>query len=88
MPSGSGRLFSSSIGSVSEWDPWRLSSQIVLNSIGVSIWQMSVAPLNKPESFAKHNSQPNSNGFINTIANGVEDHESSESEDDDDEVVV
>ncbi|CAM8912436.1 unnamed protein product [Rhodiola kirilowii] len=87
MPSG--RLFSSSIdGSVSEWDLFDLKQKIVLNSIGVSIWQMSVAPLNKPESFAMHNSQHNSNGFINTIANGVEDHESSESEDDDDQVVV
>ncbi|KAL0711762.1 hypothetical protein Bca4012_018740 [Brassica carinata] len=41
----SGRLFSSSIdGSISEWDLFDLKQKIVLDSIGVSIWQMAVAP--------------------------------------------
>ncbi|CAN1190353.1 WD repeat-containing protein PCN [Linum perenne] len=40
-----GRLFSSSIdGSISEWDLFSLKHKIVLESIGFSIWQMSVAP--------------------------------------------
>ncbi|KAL0698802.1 hypothetical protein Bca4012_054924 [Brassica carinata] len=39
------RLFSSSIdGTVSEWDLFDLKQKIVLDSIGVSIWQMAVAP--------------------------------------------
>ncbi|CAH8381705.1 unnamed protein product [Eruca vesicaria subsp. sativa] len=43
---GSSRLLSSSIdGTVSEWDLFDLKQKVVLESIGVSIWQMSVAPL-------------------------------------------
>ncbi|KAL1187589.1 WD repeat-containing protein PCN [Cardamine amara subsp. amara] len=39
------RLFSSSIdGSISEWDLFDLKQKVVLESIGVSIWQMAVAP--------------------------------------------
>ncbi|KAJ0233271.1 WD repeat-containing protein PCN [Hirschfeldia incana] len=41
----SGRLFSSSVdGSISEWDLFDLKQKIVLESIGISIWQMAVAP--------------------------------------------
>ncbi|KFK32171.1 hypothetical protein AALP_AA6G206900 [Arabis alpina] len=41
----SGRLFSSSIdGTISEWDLFDLKQKIVLESIGISIWQMAVAP--------------------------------------------
>ncbi|XP_024971935.1 WD repeat-containing protein PCN-like [Cynara cardunculus var. scolymus] len=37
-----GRLFSSSIdGSVSEWDLFNLTQKVVLDPIGVSIWQMA-----------------------------------------------
>ncbi|KAK4742663.1 hypothetical protein SAY87_000664 [Trapa incisa] len=43
--SKSGRLFSSSIdGSVSEWDLFQLKQKTVLKTIGVSIWQMAMAP--------------------------------------------
>ncbi|KAJ0247484.1 Transducin family protein / WD-40 repeat family protein [Hirschfeldia incana] len=39
------RLFSSSIdGTISEWDLFDLKQKVVLDSIGVSIWQMAVAP--------------------------------------------
>ncbi|KAJ4906075.1 Transducin family protein / WD-40 repeat family protein [Raphanus sativus] len=41
----SGRLFSSSVdGSISEWDLFDLKQKVVLDSIGISIWQMAVAP--------------------------------------------
>ncbi|CAN6808654.1 unnamed protein product [Brassica oleracea] len=41
----SGRLFSSSIdGSISEWDLFDLKQKAVLDSIGISIWQMAVSP--------------------------------------------
>ncbi|CAH2034067.1 unnamed protein product [Thlaspi arvense] len=42
---GSSRLFSSSIdGTISEWDLFNLKQKVVLESIGVSIWQMALAP--------------------------------------------
>ncbi|KAJ0257901.1 Transducin family protein / WD-40 repeat family protein [Hirschfeldia incana] len=42
---GSSRLLSSSIdGTISEWDLFDLKQKVVLESIGVSIWQMAVAP--------------------------------------------
>ncbi|KAJ4916699.1 transducin family protein / WD-40 repeat family protein [Raphanus sativus] len=42
---GSSRLLSSSIdGTISEWDLFDLKQKVVLDSIGVSIWQMAVAP--------------------------------------------
>ncbi|XP_026389623.1 WD repeat-containing protein PCN-like [Papaver somniferum] len=44
MPAG--RLLSSSIdGSISEWDLFHLKQKILLDSIGASIWQMAVEPL-------------------------------------------
>ncbi|WZZ10514.1 hypothetical protein YC2023_096435 [Brassica napus] len=44
------RLFSSSIdGTISEWDLFDLKQKVVLDSIGVSIWQMAVAPLSTAE---------------------------------------
>uniref|UniRef100_A0A7N0U9R0 Uncharacterized protein n=1 Tax=Kalanchoe fedtschenkoi TaxID=63787 RepID=A0A7N0U9R0_KALFE len=85
----SGRLFSSSLdGSVYEWDLFDLKQKIVLNSIGLSIWQMSVAPISDRESHAKHNSPHNSNSSISNMVNGAEDRESSESEDDGDDKVA
>lgn len=42
-----GRLLSSSIdGSVSEWDFLNLRQKIVLDSVGVSIWQIAAEPCN------------------------------------------
>ncbi|KAG7593088.1 WD40 repeat [Arabidopsis thaliana x Arabidopsis arenosa] len=44
--SSSARLFSSSIdGTISEWDLFDLKQKVVLESLGVSIWQIALAPL-------------------------------------------
>ncbi|CBI19382.3 unnamed protein product, partial [Vitis vinifera] len=83
MPSG--RLFSSSIdGSVSEWDLFDLKQKIVLDSIGVSIWQMAAAPYNDA-CLTQHELQHVGNGYLNDKLNNAEDEdkETSESEDDD-----
>lgn len=83
MPSG--RLFSSSIdGSVSEWDLFDLKQKIVLDSIGVSIWQMAAAPYNDA-CLTQDELQHVGNGYLNDKLNNAEDEdkETSESEDDD-----
>ncbi|KAF5740605.1 U3 small nucleolar RNA-associated protein 4-like [Tripterygium wilfordii] len=80
-----GRLFSSSIdGSISEWDLFHLKQKIVLESIGVSIWQMAVAPPNAPSSDTRPKSQNIGNGFLNGNIGDDDDCESSESEDESD----
>ncbi|KAK8309542.1 hypothetical protein V6Z12_D02G131200 [Gossypium hirsutum] len=62
----SGRLFSSSIdGSVSEWDLFNLKQKIVLESIGVSIWQMAVAPVIKLPAPEEPSCWHSGNGFLN-----------------------
>ncbi|PSR99921.1 U3 small nucleolar RNA-associated protein [Actinidia chinensis var. chinensis] len=80
-----GRLFSSSIdGSVSEWDLFDLKQKIALDSIGVSIWQMAVAPT---ISLPRHTmAEPLliENGHANDKFDNDDDHETSESEDDND----
>ncbi|KAL8225435.1 hypothetical protein R6Q57_017992 [Mikania cordata] len=46
--SPAGRLFSSSIdGSVLEWDLFHLTQKVVVDPIGVSIWQMAAHPLSR-----------------------------------------
>ncbi|KAJ6954832.1 transducin-related family protein [Populus alba x Populus x berolinensis] len=79
-----GRLFSSSIdGSVSEWDIFHLKQKNVLESTGVSIWQMAVAPSTDSEIHTEHKSQHLGNGYLNNRYKGDEASEdSSESEDD------
>nr|XP_034897338.1 WD repeat-containing protein PCN-like isoform X2 [Populus alba] len=79
-----GRLFSSSIdGSVSEWDIFHLKQKNVLESTGVSIWQMAVAPSTDSEIHTEHKSQHLGNGYLNNRYKGGEASEdSSESEDD------
>ncbi|KAK4559875.1 hypothetical protein RGQ29_008883 [Quercus rubra] len=77
-----GRLFSSSIdGSVSEWDLFDLKQKTVLGSIGVSIWQMAVAPYIEGVVDTKPKLEHLVNGFLND--KGDED-ETSDSEDDSD----
>ncbi|KAJ8773266.1 hypothetical protein K2173_028443 [Erythroxylum novogranatense] len=77
-----GRLFSSSIdGSVLEWDLFHLKQKSVLESIGVSIWQMAVAPSNNLMIHTE--SQHLGNGYVKHIDDGSN-HESSDSEDDSD----
>ncbi|XP_061969337.1 WD repeat-containing protein PCN-like isoform X2 [Populus nigra] len=79
-----GRLFSSSIdGSVSEWDIFHLKQKNVLESTGVSIWQMAVAPSTNSEIHTEHKSQHLGNGYLNNRYKGGEASEdTSESEDD------
>ncbi|XP_052190452.1 WD repeat-containing protein PCN-like [Diospyros lotus] len=83
--SPTGRLFSSSIdGSISEWDLFELKQKIVLDSIGVSIWQMAVEPYN---GLLTHTGdKPIANGHANYRMGEHDDHETSESEDDADSV--
>ncbi|CAN1223349.1 WD repeat-containing protein PCN [Linum perenne] len=78
-----GRLFSSSIdGSISEWDLFHLKQKIVLESIGFSIWQMSVAPHCDSLINTEVKPQHLGNGFLNNSYHDNNDDESSESDDD------
>ncbi|GAB4830243.1 hypothetical protein Ancab_019883 [Ancistrocladus abbreviatus] len=80
-----GRLFSSSIdGSISEWDLYHLKEKTVLDSVGVSIWQMAVQPYNNPLADTEHNSQNIGNGVVIDRYSDDNDSSSSESGDDDD----
>ncbi|KAG5230785.1 transducin-related family protein [Salix suchowensis] len=81
-----GRLFSSSIdGSVSEWDLFHLKQKNVLESIGVSIWQMAVAPYSNSTIHTELKPPHLGNGYLNGRHKGGEESEySSESEDDSD----
>ncbi|XP_058725108.1 WD repeat-containing protein PCN-like [Vicia villosa] len=78
-----GRLFSSNIdGSVSFWDLCHLKQTMVLESNGVSIWQMAVA-LSKSDD-GETNGVHMENGFSKRFLNGFDDHEDSESDEDSD----
>ncbi|KAK4748340.1 hypothetical protein SAY87_014926 [Trapa incisa] len=82
--SHSGRLFSSSIdGSVSEWDLFQLKQKTVLKTIGVSIWQMSMAPsCDSLTDLEQHKARLTENGNADeNLDNGIGDV-TSESEDD------
>ncbi|GAB4841396.1 hypothetical protein Ancab_022125 [Ancistrocladus abbreviatus] len=84
----SGRLFSSSIdGSISEWDLYHLKQKIVLDSVGVSIWQMAVQPYKNTLSDAEHKSHNTENGIVIDRCSDDNDSSSSESDDDDDDSV-
>ncbi|KDP36549.1 hypothetical protein JCGZ_08316 [Jatropha curcas] len=79
-----GRLFSSSIdGSVSEWDLFHLKQKTVLESIGVSIWQMAVAPSSNTPCEKDIEAKHLGNGFSDK-KNDTDDQQSSESGDDSD----
>ncbi|KAF5200850.1 Wd repeat-containing protein pcn [Thalictrum thalictroides] len=79
----SGRLLSSNIdGTISEWDLFDLKQKVLLNSIGVTIWQMAVEPLQ--ESLVSEY-QHAINGFANH-KDTTSDDESSESDDDTDSI--
>lgn len=81
-----GRLFSSSIdGSVSEWDLYDLRQKTVLDSIGVSIWQMAAEPCPDLKLQLNQDSGSHENGHANHMINGVDDDRSSDSEEDDDD---
>ncbi|KAI3460141.1 hypothetical protein Pfo_016804 [Paulownia fortunei] len=82
-----GRLLSSSIdGSVSEWDLFDLRQKKVLDSIGISIWQIATEPCNDLQRNVKQEMKSYENGHANsTITSGADEEESSESEDEDDD---
>ncbi|WCJ43302.1 Transducin family protein / WD-40 repeat family protein [Euphorbia peplus] len=74
-----GRLFSCSIdGSISEWDLFHLKQKNVLESVGVSIWQMAVAPSRSPLSPKDPKLERLGNGYLHDKQNGTE-YEFSES---------
>ncbi|KAF6136645.1 hypothetical protein GIB67_016101 [Kingdonia uniflora] len=75
----SGRLLSSSIdGSISEWDLFDLKQKIVLDTIGVSIWQMALEPFE----VSLPSVHQTINGYINNEASDYTDDDSSESDED------
>ncbi|KAI4316603.1 hypothetical protein L6164_024569 [Bauhinia variegata] len=79
-----GRLFSSNIdGSVSKWDLFHLKQKTVLDSVGVSIWQMAVAPSNSDLINTEQKPEPSGNGYLDHKFNDLGEHESSESDDED-----
>lgn len=87
--SPTGRLFSSSIdGSISEWDLYNLKQKVVVDSIGVSIWQMAVQPFRNLTSHAEEDSHINGNGTVidrySSESGSDSDSESSDSDDDED----
>ncbi|XP_017241782.1 WD repeat-containing protein PCN [Daucus carota subsp. sativus] len=88
---GPGRLFSASIdGSVSEWDLFDLTQKIVVDSIGVSIWQMAATPYNRLQSDERvENSELHENGDGKNRISGHssdDDEISGSGSEDDDEV--
>ncbi|GER40218.1 transducin family protein / WD-40 repeat family protein [Striga asiatica] len=81
-----GRLLSSSIdGSVSEWDLFDLREKKVLDSIGVSIWQIAAEPCNDLQLSSNKKTRFHENGHASPeITSDVDEVESSESEDEGD----
>ncbi|CAN6450079.1 unnamed protein product [Victoria cruziana] len=79
----SGRLFSSSIdGSISEWDLFALQQKVVLDSIGVSIWQIALEPFERVFHSGSHIDLPTNSA----VANGLichKDNDGDDSSDDD-----
>ncbi|KAJ6851691.1 U3 small nucleolar RNA-associated protein 4-like protein [Iris pallida] len=81
---GPGRLLSSSIdGSISEWDLFSLQQKVVVDSVGVSIWQMAVEPFDGSMHSKKIDSQGLANGHADFDAHSDCDSSCSENEDTD-----
>lgn len=57
----------------------------MLDSIGVSIWQLAAEPCNNLKLHLNQNLGPYENGHANNMINGVGDDRSSDSEDEDDD---
>ncbi|KAL6578472.1 hypothetical protein OROMI_010800 [Orobanche minor] len=78
-----GRLLSSSIdGSVSEWDLFDLRQKKVLDSIGISIWQIAAEPCNAMELKDKQEMKSYENGHASPATESeIDEGENSESED-------
>ncbi|CAA0809060.1 Transducin family protein / WD-40 repeat family protein [Striga hermonthica] len=85
-----GRLLSSSIdGSVSEWDLFDLRQKKVLDSIGVSIWQIAAEPCNDLLLSSREEMKPHENGQASPeTTSDVDEVEGSESEDEDDNTAL
>ncbi|KAK4428676.1 WD repeat-containing protein PCN [Sesamum alatum] len=81
-----GRLFSSSInGSVSEWDVLSLKQKAVLDSIGVSIWQIAAEPFNDLQLNVKQEPKLYDNGHASpSSSSGIDEVENSGSDNDND----
>ncbi|CAN8244684.1 unnamed protein product [Cochlearia groenlandica] len=84
--SSSGRLFSSSVdGSISEWDLFDLKQKIVLESIGISIWQMAVAPTTNFPNKCSVDEEEESVSDDDDDDNDDDDNDDDEDDDDDDD---
>ncbi|GAA0186765.1 hypothetical protein LIER_34053 [Lithospermum erythrorhizon] len=82
--SSTSRLLSSSLdGSVSEWDLFDLTQKTVLDTIGVSLWQMAAEPLSSSTLVDK--SVSHENGHFSIQINEHNDDVSCESEVEDDD---
>ncbi|KAK9756493.1 hypothetical protein RND81_01G101700 [Saponaria officinalis] len=88
--SSSGRLFSSSIdGCVYEWDLFNLNQKVVLQTVGVSIWQMAVEPYKSASEENGHQTLSNGNGVVIDRQSGDEsDSGSSDESDSDDSIEI
>ncbi|KAL9271241.1 WD repeat-containing protein [Drosera capensis] len=81
-----GRLFASGIdGTISEWDLFSLKRKMLVDSIGVSIWQMALQPRSVAPTGSGWKSRNDVNGEV-VDRNSDSDH--SGSDDDDDSVEV
>ncbi|PKA55771.1 Guanine nucleotide-binding protein subunit beta-like protein B [Apostasia shenzhenica] len=83
---GRGRLLSSSIdGSVSEWDLSSLQQKVLVDTIGVSIWQMQVEPLDDSLHLKEKELQFLQNGHIKHHVNSDDEFSNTDDDDDDDD---
>ncbi|WOL18945.1 U3 small nucleolar RNA-associated protein [Canna indica] len=84
---GPGRLLSSSIdGTISEWDLYSLNQKVIVDSVGVSIWQMVAEPSDDSLQSEKSESGILANGHAN--GDVPSDSESCLNDDDEDEYEV
>ncbi|RZC86178.1 hypothetical protein C5167_007364 [Papaver somniferum] len=82
MPDG--RLLSSNIdGSISEWDLFHLKQKILLDSIGPSIWQMAVEPLDASLLPTQKDTRRAVNGHATNTGTPLCNDDTTESDDDD-----
>ncbi|KAL3840498.1 hypothetical protein ACJIZ3_025089 [Penstemon smallii] len=79
-----GHLFSSNIdGSISEWNLFDLRQKTVLDSIGFSIWQIAVEPLNDTQNHTRQGTNSYENGSASpSINSDIDEERNTESEDD------
>uniref|UniRef100_A0A1D1Z8K6 Cirhin n=2 Tax=Anthurium amnicola TaxID=1678845 RepID=A0A1D1Z8K6_9ARAE len=84
---GPGRLLSSSLdGSLSEWDLFSLRREVIVDSVGVAIWQMAVKPSCDTPHSSKTDSQLRINGSANVFSESSSESNQSDDEDDTGEI--